>query len=98
MLRVEDCVPGALVQCIAPDDDGALYLGEIYTIRKLHEPGYWTRDRRYVHRHSISLEELPDNSNAAGEIDVFRLELFRLVPRDVAETAQKAARPAEVPS
>src|SRR2546430_11018099 len=64
MLRIEDCKPGTLVQCIGRDDD--LYPGEIYTVRKLHEPGYWTRDRRYVRAHSLSLEELPDNPNEAG--------------------------------
>ena len=96
MLRVEDCRPGTLVQCIAPEEE--LYLWEIYTIRKLHEPGYWTRERRYVHAHSISLEELPDNANVAGELDVFRLELFRLVPREAAEAARAAGRAVTAPA
>lgn len=96
MLRVEDCKPGTLVQCIGKDDD--LYLWEVYTIRKLHEPPFLTKDRRRINAHSISLEEIPDNKNAAGEIDVFRLELFRLVPREWTEAANKAALPAEAQS
>lgn len=80
MLNPSDCHPGTLIQCIVPEED--LFLGEIYTIQKLHDPTYFDKRGNEINAHSLSLEEMPDNPGEDGCIDVFGLQFFRLVPKE----------------